>query len=273
MELTKTSQQDELAEEPVKPVIFKFDDIDQSQMHSSFKELCDLLSIKTVNKGSNDGKLKVLTPPLTPTEHLKPSRTSMRLVHKRNIKKEIDYDEPVITKRVNKRKKSNSSDSDDDSVTTDDNKSNMKLLNSSNENSMDFSSGDYIFYNDDDDDLENVERNSDDDELDDEDSSNSENCSSSGRFSHRENKSMSSKKSKFMLDTPVKKDSNKEAANRYRLKKISEKDKLFETRFNLEKENDSVKRRIELVQTEINHLKNILVQMILTKSVLNNSKV
>ena len=74
------------------------------------------------------------------------------------------------------------------------------------------------------------------------------------------------------LDTytnnPVKKESNKEAATRYRLKKLSEKDKLFESRMHLEKENDDVKKKIELAQTEISYLKNLLVQMLLTKGVL-----
>lgn len=67
---------------------------------------------------------------------------------------------------------------------------------------------------------------------------------------------------------PIKKESNKEAATRYRLKKLSEKDTLFETRMHLEKENDNVKKKIELAQTEISYLKNILVQMLLTKGVL-----
>lgn len=67
---------------------------------------------------------------------------------------------------------------------------------------------------------------------------------------------------------PAKKDANKEAATRYRLKKLSEKDQMFEKRMILEKENDDVKRRCEIVHTEINYLKNLLVQMLLTKGVI-----
>lgn len=110
-----------------KPVLFKLDDLaedvpsqlqplpnhqyphqpPQLQMHSStsFKELCELLSIKKVSSGSKIAadmpshtqltKLKLLTPPLMPTDEsksaLKPSRTSMRLFQKRNIKKEVIY--------------------------------------------------------------------------------------------------------------------------------------------------------------------------------------
>jgi len=69
---------------------------------------------------------------------------------------------------------------------------------------------------------------------------------------------------------PTKKDANKEAATRYRLKKLSEKDKMFETRMLLEKENDEIKRRCELVTTEINYLKNLLVQMLLTKGMMSD---
>lgn len=68
----------------------------------------------------------------------------------------------------------------------------------------------------------------------------------------------------------IKKESNKDAATRYRMKKISEKDQLFETRLFLEKQNDDVKKRIDHVQTEINYLKNLLVQMLLTKGILGN---
>lgn len=67
---------------------------------------------------------------------------------------------------------------------------------------------------------------------------------------------------------PIKKESNKEAATKYRLKKLSEKDTLFESRMHMEKENDNVKKKIELAQTEISYLKNLLVQMLLTKGVL-----
>lgn len=69
---------------------------------------------------------------------------------------------------------------------------------------------------------------------------------------------------------PTKKDANKEAATRYRLKKLSEKDNIFETRMLMEKENDEIKRRCELVTTEINYLKSLLVQMLLTKGVMSD---
>lgn len=72
------------------------------------------------------------------------------------------------------------------------------------------------------------------------------------------------------LDGTVKKDANKEAATRYRLKKLSEKDRMFEMRMGLEKENDEIKRRCELVVTEINYLKSLLVQMLLTKGVMSD---
>jgi hypothetical protein len=72
------------------------------------------------------------------------------------------------------------------------------------------------------------------------------------------------------VDGTVKKDANKEAATRYRLKKLSEKDRMFEMRMGLEKENDEIKRRCELVVTEINYLKSLLVQMLLTKGVMSD---
>jgi tyrosyl-tRNA synthetase len=53
------------------------------------------------------------------------------------------------------------------------------------------------------------------------------------------------------------------------LKKLSEKDRLFETRMCLENENSDVKRKIESTQTEINYLKSLLVQLLLTKGVLD----
>lgn len=150
---------------------------------------------------------------------------------------------------------SDSEDSDDKSSTTDSPSDSPKPatnLNSSNENSMDLST----FYTPND--------QSDEDEDDDDDIE-SDDSSSMGGVMKR---SRSGRKNGL---NPIKKESNKEAATRYRLKKISEKDKLFETRFNLEKENDSKRRQIELVQTEINYLKTILVQFILTKSCLTNN--
>lgn len=67
--------------------------------------------------------------------------------------------------------------------------------------------------------------------------------------------------------------SNKDAAFRYRLKKLSEKDRLFETRELLERENGEVKRRIDLAQAEISYLKTLLVQMLLNKGYLDSSRV
>ena len=74
-------------------------------------------------------------------------------------------------------------------------------------------------------------------------------------------------------NNPLKKDSNKDAAFRYRLKKLSEKDRLFETRELLERENGEVKRRIDLAQAEISYLKTLLVQMLLNKGYLDSSRV
>jgi hypothetical protein len=162
------------------------------------------------------------------------------------------------TSRRNSKKLpySDSEDSDDKSSTTDSPSDSPKPatnLNSSNENSMDLST----FYTPND--------QSDEDEDDDDDIE-SDDSSSMGGVMKRS--ARSGRKNGL---NPIKKESNKEAATRYRLKKISEKDKLFETRFNLEKENDSKRRQIELVQTEINYLKTILVQFILTKSCLTNN--
>ena len=162
------------------------------------------------------------------------------------------------TSRRNSSKKlaySNSEDSDDKSSTTDSPSVSPKpatSLNSSNESSMDLST----FYT--------PNEQSDDEDEDDDDIESDDSSSMGGVVKQR-----SSGRKNNRLN-PVKKESNKEAATRYRLKKISEKDKLFETRFNLEKENDSKRRQIELVQTEINYLKTILVQFILTKSCINN---
>ncbi|RNA00492.1 cyclic AMP-dependent transcription factor ATF-4-like [Brachionus plicatilis] len=67
----------------------------------------------------------------------------------------------------------------------------------------------------------------------------------------------------------MKKESNKEAATRYRIKKSNERDSLFQTKVNLEKDNDKIRQRIELIQIEISYLKNMLVQTLLNKGVLN----
>jgi hypothetical protein len=83
--------------------------------------------------------------------------------------------------------------------------------------------------------------------------------------------SLKRKRTNRQTINPVKKEMNKEAATKYRLKKISEKDMLFEKRILLEKENGEMKKRIELAYTEINYLKNLLVQMLLTKGIIGNA--
>lgn len=186
----------------------------------------------------------------------------------------------VSTRRTTKANSmDSSSDSDDKSSSSSDN---SKPLNSSNENSMDLST----FYDptrqdddsDDQDEDDNDDNGDDDDDDDEDDEKNSDDDSTNENFSSgrgpngRRTKRIGRTSSSLLVgEMPIKKESNKEAATKYRLKKISEKDKLFETRFNLEKENDSKRRQIELVQAEINYLKTILVQFILTKSCLNNN--
>ena len=255
---------------------------------SSFRNLCDLLSINNINNSHlSDAENKThpkiksspltppISPPLVPEQtilQLNPTpRVSMRLIKKKSCNE--DSSSSMINKsnkRSNnstskkaggglKRKRNyenNDQDSDNESEL---NQSDNNLLtsnpnstnNSSNENSIDFSNedsnSDYIYYN----------NNDDDDFLNDEYDGN-----------ERKQRRMSTDTSS---EDPLKKESNKEAATRYRLKKLSEKDKLFETRVKLEKDNDHVKKRIELVQTEISYLKNLLVQMLLTKGVLNSS--
>lgn len=68
-----------------------------------------------------------------------------------------------------------------------------------------------------------------------------------------------------------KKQSNKEAAIRYRQKKQKEKENLFHTRSLLEKENQELKSKIEDIQVEINFVKNILVEMLFKKNLFSNT--
>lgn len=271
-----------------KSTIFKLDDLDHMHMSSSFKELCELLSIK---KSPSEDQVvnKTLSPPLTPKSgadspavapEVRPQRTSMRLVNRKQqnqLKEESMLDNelnPAKRSRCMKRKRASFHLEDDLNMPI---KTEIKQLPNSNENSIDYSS-DHIYYDDDEDEAcvnANDNDDVDDDNEDDSMDSNSDNSSNVGYSKTRmirckKGLSSAANNSINCLD-PIKKESNKEAATRYRLKKISEKDKLFETRSNLERENDSVKRRIESVQTEINYLKNILVQMILTKSLLNNN--
>jgi len=84
----------------------------------------------------------------------------------------------------------------------------------------------------------------------------------------------SSAKSKRSRRSPgegkEKKQSNKEAAIRYRHKKTREKETLFHERDSFESENRELKKKIDDVQTEINFVKNILVEMLLKKNILSN---
>jgi hypothetical protein len=286
MDIVKMSNSGCGSDHTNKPSLFRLEDLDHSQMSASFKELCDLLSIKNPTEISETtAKSKYLTPPLTPTNDVSSpmvtaptkTRTSMRLIYKKQkscLKQELvepqpQQEPPKVTanKRGKRKRPSFHLDSDDAASSEEEEsepaKSEMTRVKL---NSIEDYSNDQIYDNDEDDD--------DDDSID----SNSENSSNggypcttkAGRIGGGQTKRESKRESDDAGLDPVKKESNKEAATRYRLKKISEKDKLFETRSGLEKENDFVKRKIELVQTEINYLKNILVQMILTKSLINN---
>lgn len=68
-----------------------------------------------------------------------------------------------------------------------------------------------------------------------------------------------------------KKKTNCKAASKYRLKKNNEKDKLFEARDYLEKQNSDIKREIEHVKTEIDYLKTLIIQMLMYKGIINPS--
>jgi hypothetical protein len=80
----------------------------------------------------------------------------------------------------------------------------------------------------------------------------------------------SSNEFKKKLNTTIervdKKQSNKEAAIRYRQKKMKEKYDLFKTRDGLKSENEDLKKKIEDIQLEISFVKNILVEMLLKKN-------
>jgi hypothetical protein len=62
---------------------------------------------------------------------------------------------------------------------------------------------------------------------------------------------------------------NKQAALRYRLKKVNEKDRLFEAKDYLEKQNDDIRREINLTKTEIDQLKTLIVQMLMFKGIMS----
>jgi hypothetical protein len=254
---------------------------------ASFKNLCDLLSLRDngakVNSNtsnshnlavSNGGKrIKALpptplvSPPVTvpPAQNtsilqLTPTRVSTRLIKKKSGQVNVHSTVSAKSGKTDLKRK-RSAQYEDETSAEPQPKSNRVLsrkanstTNSSNENSLDCggedgdsNTGDYIYFNNDDDDDDDQE---------------SLMYPSSG---------MRCRSRTDSLNDPLKKESNKEAATRYRLKKLSEKDRLFETRVKLEKDNDQVKKRIELAQTEINYLKNLLVQMLLTKGALNSS--
>ena len=259
-----------------------------------FSQLCDLFSI------GRDLKVEptsVETSKLI-SQELKPARTSTRLATRKsnnNLNEAFEYTQFKATgKRASKnyslenKKRKRSLDSDEYEQNLSANSESTSVIES-NDNSFDSSGfNESTFLNrkvlkkaskfnesveensnnsssyEDDDFLENMDENSNDREF-----------KNYVRRYERES-SMNVKRQKRLFSdlesesftNPIKKESNKEAATRYRLKKLSEKDTLFETRMHLEKENDNVKKKIELAQTEISYLKNILVQMLLTKGVL-----
>jgi hypothetical protein len=260
-----------------------------------FSQMCDLFSIERDIKVESTS----IETNKSSAQDLKPARTSVRLASRKSNTNLNDAFEYTQFKSVDKRapksyslenkKRKRSLDSDDYEQNLSANSENTSVIES-NENSLDSSGlNDSTFMNrkslkksskrfnqsveensnnsssfEDDDFMTNMDENSNDREF-----------INYVRRYERES-SMNAKRQKRLLSdfesesftNPIKKESNKEAATRYRLKKLSEKDTLFETRMHLEKENDNVKKKIELAQTEINYLKNILVQMLLTKGVL-----
>jgi len=63
-----------------------------------------------------------------------------------------------------------------------------------------------------------------------------------------------------------KRESNKEAANKYRAKKTKERDQLFAECESYAKKNDEMKQKIGDIETEISLIKNLLVQAFLAKN-------
>jgi len=63
-----------------------------------------------------------------------------------------------------------------------------------------------------------------------------------------------------------KKESNKAAATKYRMKKVREKGELFERRDELVKRNACMKKKIEDVQCEINYIKSLLLEALISKN-------
>jgi hypothetical protein len=65
------------------------------------------------------------------------------------------------------------------------------------------------------------------------------------------------------------KKTNKQSALRYRLKKLNEKDRLYEAREYLEKQNADIKREIYYTEKEIDQLKTLIVQMLMFKGIMS----
>jgi len=249
--------------------IIKLDDIDPSS--TDMHDLLVLGNSAANNLTKQNVVKKILppSPPLTPPTAA-PARVSMRLMKKRETNAEFttnrisnnDNKNKKASKRCLKRKRSIDEDEfeENHSMSTDNN-----LL--SNENSIDFDS---IYSAP----IQEQDETNEHDFLGFESSNEcdfKEYVRRSRGLTETDSPSSRNKRSDSTELNPIKKECNKEAATRYRLKKLSEKEQLFETRIHLEKENDQVKKNIELVQTEINYLKNLLVQMILTKGIIDNT--
>ena len=253
-----------------------------------FSQLCDLFSINQ--------EIKAETPPLDSsnpqTNQLKPARSSVRLASKKpNLNSNEIYEFTQI-KPANKRspksylgenkKRKRSIDSDEYALNLGAVSENASVIES-NENSLDSSGLNesnslsnkrrYSKFNESQGENSNNSSSFEDDDFmgnGDENSNDREFKNYVRRYERETALNEKRGKTRFSLldENPVKKESNKEAATRYRLKKLSEKDTMFDTRMHLEKENENVKKKIELAQTEISYLKNLLVQMLLTKGVL-----
>jgi hypothetical protein len=288
--------------------LIKLDELIENNPENSdsFKDICDLLAlnksdienVKLATSNQNNNELS-LTPPLTPTT-LKPSRSSLRIKSRKQQTADEQSNLATTTtnlasirttrrqtslkqKHENKRKISVEEDEENEN---EDLVKKSRLLNNSNDNSVDSNQAAYL--NDNgfsfDNDYSNDDFNLLASSISHDDNSNDRDfkeyvkrtrleANERDRFMQRTKErrfsDISASNSGVTTD-PIKKESNKEAATRYRLKKLNEKDQLFETRIHLEKENDQVKKKIELVQTEINYLKMLLVQMLLSKGVVHS---
>lgn len=203
---------------------------------------------------------------------IKSTRSSQRLLVKKEKRK--NYKSTASnggggSSRIKKRKRS-IDDEDDLSLNSSENDfiaaaatSDHKQVKRIVTNSVDFETDEHIYCDDDDDEDENEEINSTDYFSNDDDDGEKDFKNYVRNYNLVQKTKLNNK------HDPNKKESNKEAATRYRLKKLSEKDRLFETRMCLENENSDVKRKIESTQTEINYLKSLLVQLLLTKGVLD----